>query len=253
MVTHSGSLSHYLAADLTSRCDSRALAQRVNNHVNAPRCVVARAGADRPDLRIRSRNAPRANVARQDRWFLLRECELPRGAGTAVFLPRNALTSQVSKNPMATQPNQTPSLTPAPTPIWWPALTARSWIARSCRAGTGCTQAPRKSKEERLRWQYYGSIPQKHWRQMSGAADEGHQRAGRAVRHPLRRRDHRPAGGGAGAAQLPGRERLQAGPRGRRAPARRNGQPGPRKVSGRAGGLGPSRPAGARRPAVAAR
>lgn len=25
-----------------------------------------------------------------------------------------------------------------------------------------------KQKEERLRWQYYGSIPQKHWRQMSG-------------------------------------------------------------------------------------
>lgn len=25
-----------------------------------------------------------------------------------------------------------------------------------------------KSKEERLRWQYYGSIPQKHWRAMSG-------------------------------------------------------------------------------------
>lgn len=25
-----------------------------------------------------------------------------------------------------------------------------------------------KGKEERLRWQYYGSIPQKHWRQMSG-------------------------------------------------------------------------------------
>lgn len=25
-----------------------------------------------------------------------------------------------------------------------------------------------KRKEERLRWQYYGSIPQKHWRQMSG-------------------------------------------------------------------------------------
>jgi hypothetical protein len=25
-----------------------------------------------------------------------------------------------------------------------------------------------KDKEERLRWQYYGSIPQKHWRQMSG-------------------------------------------------------------------------------------
>ena len=25
-----------------------------------------------------------------------------------------------------------------------------------------------KEKEERLRWQFYGSIPQKHWRQMSG-------------------------------------------------------------------------------------
>jgi len=25
-----------------------------------------------------------------------------------------------------------------------------------------------KQKEERLRWQYYSSIPQKHWRQMSG-------------------------------------------------------------------------------------
>jgi hypothetical protein len=25
-----------------------------------------------------------------------------------------------------------------------------------------------REKEERLRWQYYGSIPQKHWRQMSG-------------------------------------------------------------------------------------
>jgi hypothetical protein len=25
-----------------------------------------------------------------------------------------------------------------------------------------------KDKEERLRWQYYSSIPQKHWRQMSG-------------------------------------------------------------------------------------
>ena len=25
-----------------------------------------------------------------------------------------------------------------------------------------------KQKEERLRWEYYGSIPQKHWRQMSG-------------------------------------------------------------------------------------
>lgn len=25
-----------------------------------------------------------------------------------------------------------------------------------------------KAKEERLRWQYYGAIPQKHWRQMSG-------------------------------------------------------------------------------------
>jgi hypothetical protein len=25
-----------------------------------------------------------------------------------------------------------------------------------------------KAKEERLRWQYYASIPQKHWRQMSG-------------------------------------------------------------------------------------
>jgi len=25
-----------------------------------------------------------------------------------------------------------------------------------------------KQKEERLRWQFYGSIPQKHWRQMSG-------------------------------------------------------------------------------------
>src|SRR5690242_10540213 len=25
-----------------------------------------------------------------------------------------------------------------------------------------------KDKEERLRWQYYASIPQKHWRQMSG-------------------------------------------------------------------------------------
>lgn len=25
-----------------------------------------------------------------------------------------------------------------------------------------------KGKEERLRWQYYGAIPQKHWRQMSG-------------------------------------------------------------------------------------
>jgi hypothetical protein len=25
-----------------------------------------------------------------------------------------------------------------------------------------------KDKEERLRWQYYGSIPQKHWRSMSG-------------------------------------------------------------------------------------
>jgi hypothetical protein len=25
-----------------------------------------------------------------------------------------------------------------------------------------------KEKEERLRWQYYGSIPQKHWRKMSG-------------------------------------------------------------------------------------
>jgi hypothetical protein len=25
-----------------------------------------------------------------------------------------------------------------------------------------------KEKEERLRWQYYGAIPQKHWRQMSG-------------------------------------------------------------------------------------
>jgi hypothetical protein len=25
-----------------------------------------------------------------------------------------------------------------------------------------------KEKEERTRWQYYGSIPQKHWRQMSG-------------------------------------------------------------------------------------
>src|SRR5262245_61569320 len=25
-----------------------------------------------------------------------------------------------------------------------------------------------KDKEQRLRWQYYSSIPQKHWRQMSG-------------------------------------------------------------------------------------
>ncbi len=25
-----------------------------------------------------------------------------------------------------------------------------------------------KSKEERLRWQYYAAIPQKHWRMMSG-------------------------------------------------------------------------------------
>lgn len=25
-----------------------------------------------------------------------------------------------------------------------------------------------REKEERLRWQYYGAIPQKHWRQMSG-------------------------------------------------------------------------------------
>jgi hypothetical protein len=25
-----------------------------------------------------------------------------------------------------------------------------------------------KEKEERLRWQYYATIPQKHWRQMSG-------------------------------------------------------------------------------------
>src|SRR6476619_41505 len=25
-----------------------------------------------------------------------------------------------------------------------------------------------KDKEERLRWQFYGSIPQKHWREMSG-------------------------------------------------------------------------------------
>src|SRR3990172_5054457 len=25
-----------------------------------------------------------------------------------------------------------------------------------------------KEREEKLRWQYYGSIPQKHWRQMSG-------------------------------------------------------------------------------------
>ena len=25
-----------------------------------------------------------------------------------------------------------------------------------------------KQKEERLRWEYYGSIPQKHWRRMSG-------------------------------------------------------------------------------------
>ncbi len=25
-----------------------------------------------------------------------------------------------------------------------------------------------KQKEERLRWQYYGSVPQRHWRQMSG-------------------------------------------------------------------------------------
>src|ERR1043165_6628317 len=25
-----------------------------------------------------------------------------------------------------------------------------------------------KKKEERLRWEYYASIPQKHWRQMSG-------------------------------------------------------------------------------------
>jgi hypothetical protein len=25
-----------------------------------------------------------------------------------------------------------------------------------------------KDKEERLRWQYYNSIPQKHWRSMSG-------------------------------------------------------------------------------------
>lgn len=29
-------------------------------------------------------------------------------------------------------------------------------------------QRHEKEKEERLRWQYYGSIPKKHWRQMSG-------------------------------------------------------------------------------------
>ncbi len=30
-----------------------------------------------------------------------------------------------------------------------------------------------KNKEERLRWQHYGSIPQKHWRKMSGRQTKG--------------------------------------------------------------------------------
>lgn len=32
----------------------------------------------------------------------------------------------------------------------------------------GALRRHEKDKEERLRWQYYASIPQKHWRQMSG-------------------------------------------------------------------------------------
>ena len=35
-------------------------------------------------------------------------------------------------------------------------------------AESGALKRHEKQKEERLRWQYYHSIPQKHWRQMSG-------------------------------------------------------------------------------------
>ena len=43
-----------------------------------------------------------------------------------------------------------------------------------------------KEKEERLRWQYYGSIPAETLAGDVGSADQGAQRAGATLRHPVR-------------------------------------------------------------------
>ena len=41
-----------------------------------------------------------------------------------------------------------------------------------------------KEKEERLRWQYYASIPQKHWRDMSGRQAKVINEQAGGARHP---------------------------------------------------------------------
>ena len=105
-----------------------------------------------------------------------------------------------------------------------------------------------KEKEERLRWQYYASIPQKHWREMSGRQTKVINEQAAALRHPVRRGDDQPAGGRPGAARLPGRQRPQAGPGRRRADAG-DRQPGAGALPGRTGGHGPPGPAGAGRAA----
>jgi hypothetical protein len=56
-----------------------------------------------------------------------------------------------------------------------------------------------KQREEQLRWKYYGSIPQKHWRQMSGRQTKVLNEQA-ALWHSLRRRVDQPAGGRPGAA-----------------------------------------------------
>jgi hypothetical protein len=77
---------------------------------------------------------------------------------------------------MTEEPQETPVAPPAATSVT--ANAERRMVAgayRKVMAHKQLTASERaalkrheKEQEERLRWQYYGSIPQKHWREMSG-------------------------------------------------------------------------------------
>jgi hypothetical protein len=96
--------------------------------------------------------------------------ELPAPAGR-VSGPRAAAGVLSTPNPPTPAPPATP-----PAPAIPPA--EAELVARAYRKVMGkepltaqeraALKRHEREKEERLRWQFYGSIPQKHWRQMSG-------------------------------------------------------------------------------------
>src|SRR5687767_10418373 len=75
----------------------------------------------------------------------------------------------VSGNGGATgRPAPAPASAPAPAPAASSAQAAPASAATRLEQEVVARASHEREKEERLRWQYYASIPQKHWRAMSG-------------------------------------------------------------------------------------